>query len=134
MALGGRRPGAGRPKGTKDPHTLTKELARERARQRIMVELDPILDAIIKRAKGLSYLVTRDAKTGKFTRVTRHTLKSVETVIEVWEKEPDMMAARELLDRCLDKAKEQALDVNVKGDWDKLVARLASARQRLKDK
>lgn len=133
MALGGRRPGAGRPKGSKDPHTLTKDLAREHTRLRVMAELDPILDAMIKRAKGLSYLVTRDAKTGKFTRVTRGMLKTTETLIEVWEKEPDMMAARELLDRCLDKAKEQALDVNVKGDWDKLAARLASARKRLKD-
>jgi predicted N-acetyltransferase YhbS len=39
--------------------------------------------------------------------VTRQTLDSTQTAIEVWEKEPDMAAIRELLDRALDKSKEQ---------------------------
>ena len=122
----------GRPLGSKGQHTLEKEAAREHVRKRITSELDPILDAALSRAKGLSYLVTRDAKSGKFIRVTAATLKSTQTVIEVWEKEPDMAAVRELLDRCIDKPQEQPLDVNVKGDWDKLASRLAQARERVK--
>jgi hypothetical protein len=46
--------------------TLSKDVTREHARLRITEKLDPILDAAINRALGLSYLVTRDAKTGKF--------------------------------------------------------------------
>jgi hypothetical protein len=95
MARGGSRDGAGRPKGSKDPHTLLKEQAREEVRQQITAELSTLVAAAIKRAKGLSYLVTRDAKTGKFIRVTRQTLGSTQTAIEVWEKEPDIAAIRD---------------------------------------
>lgn len=124
----------GRPKGSKNHSTLEKEAAREHARKRITDELDPILDAALQRAKGISYLVTRDVKTGKFVRVTRGNLKSIETAIEVWEKEPDMAAIRELLDRCLDKSKEQVMDVNVHQDWEKLAARITAARLRVEKK
>jgi len=125
MARGGRRDGAGRPKDSKSQGTLAKEAAREHVRQRITAELDPTIDGAIQRAKGLSYLVTRDGQTGRFVRVT-HTLGSVGTVIEVWEKEPDMAAIRELLDRALDKSKEQEqkLDMHMTGDVDKFVARI----------
>lgn len=76
--------------------------------------------------------MTRDAKTGKFIRVTRGTLVSTQTAIEVWEKEPDIAAIRELLDRALDKSKEQAeVDVHMQTDWDKFIARINKARQKL---
>ena len=130
MGHGGRRTGAGRPTGSKDPHTLEKAAAREHVRQRITAELDPLIDAALKRAKGLSYLVTRDAKTGKFVRVTRAPLASTQTAIDVWEKEPDMGAIRDLLDRAIDKPRDQQIDVKVDGDWDKFIARIAKVRQR----
>lgn len=86
--------------------------------------------AHIKKAKGLSYLVTRDAKTGKFIRVTSTTLKNTQTAIEVWEKEPDVSAFKELLDRAIDRPKE-TLEIEDKTDWDAFRARIAAARQRL---
>ena len=122
----------GRPKGSKSQNTLAKEAAREHVRQRITAELDPIIDAALQRAKGLSYLVTRDAKTGKFVRVTRATLASTQTAIEVWEKEPDMAAIRELLDRALDKSKEQSeVDVHMQTDWNKFIEQVNEARRKL---
>ena len=115
-ANGGRRPGAGRKKGGKNAKTIEKEAARELVRQRITKELLPIVEAALKRARGLSYLVTRDAKSGKFIRITRQTLASTQTVIEVWEKEPDLMAIRELLDRAIDRPQEPPQHVAVDGD------------------
>ena len=124
MARGGRRDGAGRPKDSKSQGTLAKEAAREHVRQRITAELDPIIDGAIQRAKGLSYLVTRDGQTGRFVRVT-HTGIGGNRHRSV-EKEPDMAAIRELLDRALDKSKEQEqkLDMHMTGDVDKFVARI----------
>jgi hypothetical protein len=132
MARGGRREGAGRPKGSKDRQTRTKAADREFVREEISAVLGPIVQAAITRALGLSYLVTRDAKTGKFVRVTSRTLASTKTAVEVWEKEPDMAAIRELLDRVIDRPKEQA-DVNVAVDWDQRIARLRAARLRVGD-
>jgi hypothetical protein len=62
--------------------------------------------------------------------VTRNTLASTQTGIEVWEKEPDIGAIRDLLDRAIDKPKDQQIDVKVDGDWDKFAARIAKVRQR----
>ena len=59
MSRGGRRPGAGRPKGYKFQKTLDKEAARELVRQRVTAVLEPMLDAQIAHAMGLKYLVTR---------------------------------------------------------------------------
>lgn len=128
----GRR--GGRPKGSRGKATVArdaaKEVAREFTRQRITAQLGPIVDAAIKRALGLSYLVTRDAGSGKFIRVTRQTLAKITTVIEVWEKEPDIQAVRELLDRALDRAKEQALDVHLTTTMEEQLKRLDAGRAR----
>ena len=134
MAHGGRRVGAGRQPGSKGQRTRSKEADREFVREQVSAVLGPVVQAAIKRALGLSYLVTRDAKTGKFIRVTKRTLQAVETAIEVWEKEPDMAAIRELLDRAIDRPKEQAFDVNMAVDWDKRIARIRAARKRVGDK
>jgi len=116
---GGKRPGAGRRKGSKEPQTLAKEAAREVARAIITADLRPILEAQIAHAKGLKYLVTRDKKTGKFIRVTeamaRVKLGDHEEIIEVWEKDPSTQAFTELMNRALDKPKEQPQDINVNG-------------------
>ena len=134
---GGRRPGSGRPKGSKSEATLTKELAREHVRQRVIAELDSLIDAQIAQAKGLSYLVVRDKKTGKFLRVSegiakeKAKLEDNEEIIEVWEKDPSIAAFSDLMNRALDKPKEQEQAVHLAGDWDRLAARLASARKRI---
>jgi hypothetical protein len=70
MRNGGRRPGAGRPKGSKSTKTLEKEAAREFVRQVVTDHLESLLAAQIDNAVGLKHLMMRDTKTGRFERVT----------------------------------------------------------------
>lgn len=112
----------GKPKGYKAPATLTKEAAREALRQVVLEEMRDMTAAQIAHAKGLKYLVARETKTGKFTRLTQEQTEKIlagETdefaFIEVWEKDPNVQAFTDLMNRALDKPKEQEQDVNVQG-------------------
>lgn len=116
MPRGGKRPGAGMPKGTKLKPTLDKMAAREFVRQRVTAVLGPLIDAQVANAQGLKYLVTRDKRTGKFIRVTEAMARRKqdpeagddnEEIIEVWEKDPSVQAFSDLLNRALDKPAEQ---------------------------
>jgi len=113
---GGPRPGSGRKKGSLNPSTITKEAAREALRQIVLREMDAMASAQIAQAKGLQYLVYRSKATGKFERV-----KALEDVdqdantIEVWEKDPSVQAFTDLMNRALDKPKEQEQEVEIKG-------------------
>ena len=116
MPRGGKRKGAGRPKGQQ---TLDKEAMREIVRQRVGAELGPMLEAQISNAKGIKYLVARDKNTGKFEKLTEAKAKarlsggeSDREVIEVWEERPNVQAFTDLLNRAIDKPAEQVtLDV-----------------------
>jgi hypothetical protein len=113
---GGARPNSGPKKGAKYAKTLAKEAAREAVRQMVTAALKPLVEAQIANATGLKYLVTRDAKTGKFIRVGEAMAKaSSEETIEIWEKEPSVQAFTDLLNRALDKPKEQEQDLNIGG-------------------
>lgn len=71
MAKGGKRPGAGRPKGRKDNATLEKERVLEAMRQRIMGKADDLLNAQFSLAQGNHYLFRIDTETdskGKRTK------------------------------------------------------------------
>ncbi|MCX6549706.1 MAG: hypothetical protein NTY02_01650 [Acidobacteria bacterium] len=130
---GGARPGAGRKKGGKNQATVTKEAARELLRQRVMQHFGPLIDAQVANAKGINYLVVRDVKTGKFVRVGElraKTLKPDEEIIEIWEKEPSVSAFTDLMNRTLDKAAEQVLEVHVITEAE-IEARLKGARTRV---
>jgi hypothetical protein len=48
---GGARPGAGRPKGTKDDSTIKKEYALSILREMVLKEIEPITLALIEKAK-----------------------------------------------------------------------------------
>lgn len=81
MPRGGKRPGAGKPKGYKHRKTIEKDTAREHFVQRVITEWDPLIDAQLDLAKGLTVMFARDwetdkktgrrARTGRFVRVTR---------------------------------------------------------------
>lgn len=98
----------GRPKGSKNKSTLNKELARQALQAMVMAELRPMTEAQIANAKGIKYLVAREKKTGKFVRVVdvRSTVKSGEEIIEVWEKDPSILAFTDLMNRTIDKPTE----------------------------
>jgi hypothetical protein len=131
---GGYRPNAGRKKGGKWPSTLEKVAARDAVRNAVIAELTPMLEAQIAHAKGLSYLVVRNTKTGKVLRVTESMAKAKlgkdEEIIEVWEKDPNVQAFTDLLNRALDKPKEQEREIKIAGSED-LVAKLHAARARM---
>jgi hypothetical protein len=122
MARGGKRRGAGRPKGSKDPQTLSKEQAREALRQIVIAEMHALVDAQLANAKGIKYLVVREKKSGKFIRVTeamarqKQELTDNEEIIEVWEKDPSVQAFTDLMNRAIDKPKEQEQEVDVNAE------------------
>ena len=52
MPPGGKRIGAGRPKGSKNKKTLEQIAARERFTARVYEQFDPLMDALMRVAKG----------------------------------------------------------------------------------
>lgn len=129
---GGKRPGAGKPKGHQAAATLDKIAAREYVRQRVTAALGPLLDAHLATALGTKYLVTRN-KAGKFVRVTEAMARASdgEDSIEVWEKDPSTATFIALLDRALDRPAEQEIPIKVRSeDAEARVARLVAARKR----
>jgi len=116
MPRGGPRPNSGPKKGTKHASTISKEQAREALRQIVLREMDSLVAAQMAQAKGLSYMVVRDKATGKFLRVAEDQAKNLkpdEQVIEIWEKDPSVQAFTDLMNRALDKPKDQEQEVKV---------------------
>lgn len=144
---GGKREGAGRPRGfarlarqliNGQAHGLTKDAAREFTRQTIIAGLAPMLRAQLAHATGIGHCYTRD-KHGKFTRV--ESLDEIDRLLTtgtegehffIFAKDPSAVAFKELLDRALDKPKEQAQEIHVSGEIE-LSARLTAARNRILD-
>jgi hypothetical protein len=108
---GGRREGAGRPRGRKELKTLAKEQARELVRQMVTKRLPRLVEAQMENAEGIRHLMMRDPKTGQFVRVTgdaREIDKALKTKNAVWiyTKDPNIAAFTDLLNRALDKPAE----------------------------
>lgn len=137
MARGGKRPGAGRPKGSKDRTTRTKEEAREAARALITKHLRPLIQRQIAHAMGIGHLYTRD-KTGKFTKIEDQ--RRVDELLTggkegedywIFTKDPSVQAFTDLMNRALDKPKEQEQEIRVSGELEIVTERLLAARKRL---
>lgn len=135
MPRGGSRPNSGPKKGTKYAPTLSKEQAREALRQVVQQHMSELVASQISNAKGIHYLVVRDKATGKFLRVTQgaaEKLKPAEEIIEIWEKDPSVQAFTDLMNRALDKPKEQEQDINLRGSVD-IIGILRSRHARRND-
>jgi hypothetical protein len=111
----------GKPKGYKAPQTLKKEQAREALREVVMLHMNDLLRAQIAHAKGIGHLFTRD-KGGKFTKIENedaaHKLLTAGTEGEdywIFMKDPSVQAFTDLMNRALDKPKEQEQEVVHKG-------------------
>lgn len=108
---GGKREGAGRPKGSLNESTLRKQAIRERILARFEEDADAIYEAQKAQALGTKYLVTRDKKTGKFIPVNEeHAKQIIESgdgdTLEVWDRPPSTQAAQFLADRAIGKPTE----------------------------
>ena len=124
----------GRQKGTKNKATLDKLAAREYYRQRVMERLDPIIEAQFASALGVYHLMAKD-KDGSFTRVTDpdvmvRVLNSGESFYKIYAQNPNPQAQRDLLDRVLDKPKEQEQELKITGELELVTRRLLEARKR----
>ncbi len=120
---GGKREGAGRPKGVLNPATLDKAQAREALRAVVIQHMGVMLEAQIKNAQGIKYLVKRAKAGGKFEKVSADQLDTVlagqddnSLILEVWEERPNVQAFTDLMNRALDKPVEQ---VEISGNEDK---------------
>lgn len=129
--LGGRPPGP-----TKN--TLDKIAAREYVRQRVFEELDPLLRAQFDNAKGISHFMLRDPETGQFKRLTdpaeiaaalNATDAAEGSTYYIYAKDPSIQAFTDLMNRALDKPKEQEQEHVITGDAE-LLAVLALGRKR----
>jgi hypothetical protein len=133
---GGARPNSGPAKGTKYAPTLTKEAAREALRLIVLNDMQELVGAQLANAKGIKYLVVREKSSGKFLRVNElraAALKADEEVIEIWEKDPSVQAFTDLMNRALDKPKEQEQQLVVSGALN-LDVRIREARKRISEK
>lgn len=128
----------GKPKGFKSQATIDKEAQREVARQLIAERLRPILEAQCDNAEGIKHFLKRDPKTGKFERLTNPD-QIVAALNEdgaeegssywIYSKDPSAQSAKEMLDRLLDRSKEQEQEIKLTGEAE-LVAALVAGRQR----
>lgn len=124
MPRGGKRPNSGPKKGTKYASTLSKEAARELLRQRVLQDMEPMVAAQVAHAQGLSHFLLRDPKSGKFERLTD--VDQIQRALNaagaeegrsyyIWTKDPSVQAFTDLLNRALDKPKEQEQDIKHSG-------------------
>ena len=114
---GQRTPGSGIKKGQKHQATIDKEFHRERLRQMVVQELEPMALAQMEHAKGVQYMVLR-MPDGSYARATD--AKQIDaacavgaSAFKIMTQAPNTQAFVALLDRALDKPKEQAQDLNV---------------------
>lgn len=82
---GGARPGAGRPRGKKDPHTVAREATKQAFVDRIHHNADQLLNAAMNVALGETYLMrkvtVRNSK-GTVTREYHETVTDPAKIIE----------------------------------------------------
>ncbi len=121
---GGRREGAGRPKGAKSASTITKEQAREALRQVVIAQMEKLVAAQLDNATGIRHFIVRGPG-GKFERLTEP--EQIEAALNadeaeegktywIYTKDPSVQAFTDLMNRALDKPKEQEQEIEHKGE------------------
>ncbi len=109
----------GKQKGSKNQATVDKEFHREVLRQLVVSQLEPMALAQVEHAKGVQYMVLR-MPDGSFARATDE--KQIDaacaigaSAFKIMTQAPNTQAFTALLDRALDKPKEQPLEVQHSG-------------------
>jgi len=107
------------PKGHKTPKVMEKEAAREALRQIVLANMEKLVAAQLHNATGLNHLMLRDPKTGKFERI--HDVEAIDealktdTAVWIYTKDPSIQAFTDLMNRAIDKPKEQEQTIEHKG-------------------
>lgn len=109
----------GKQKGAKNQATVDKEFHREVLRQLVVAQLEPMVKAQVAHAQGVQYMILRHPD-GTYARATD--VKQIDaacavgaTSFEIVTQSPNTQAFTALLDRALDKPKEQPLEVQHSG-------------------
>jgi len=116
----------GRAKGTLNKKTVAEkvnqELYREQVRQFVTANLQPMLEAQLEHSKGVQYMVLR-MPDGTYARATD--VKQIDaacavgaSAFKIMTQAPNTQAFVALMDRALDKPREQPQDINIKGTID----------------
>jgi hypothetical protein len=116
MPRGGRRPGAGRKRGHKEPQTLEREAVQAALNQRVFKAADRLFHAQMAQAEGVTFLFRKPKTGGPAKRVTdEDTLRrffdgELDDDEAAWffvaTERPSAEAADRLLNRALGKAVE----------------------------
>lgn len=124
-------------KGAKYAPTISKEQAREAVRQIVLKHMDRMVRSQVANATGIGHLFTRD-KSGKFTRIEdeARAIDLLENGKEgadffIFMKDPSVQAFTDLLNRALDKPKEQEQELRITGELEMVAPKLVAARKRL---
>lgn len=117
---GGKRPGAGRKKGSLSKKTLEQKIVEEELKQRVLQSADSLLDAQLSLAQGCSYLykIAKDTKgkekkseliTNKHTiqEYLAGTLKNDGNYYYITTEKPSGYAIDSLLDRTFGKSTQK---------------------------
>jgi hypothetical protein len=135
MPNGGKRPGSGRKLGSHLPKTLEKLEAREALRRHLTAKMLTVAEALVGRAVGIRYFVTRNKTTGKFELVTNpeQVVKALnredDESGEFYTDKPETAAIKEFFDRTVDKSQEPPQQLDITGEIS-LVDTLKAARAR----
>ena len=119
MPRGGAREGAGRPKGSKDPHTLEREAVLAEYRRRVCEQAQRLLDAELSVAQGCSYLYRKPKQSEKGQKERKaERVENPEVIRQYLDGEldddandyyyitaekPDTLTIRGMLDRTFDR-------------------------------
>ena len=149
MPRGGARPNSGPAKGTKygpQKATVSKEQAREALRNIILKRMERMTAAQLDNCEGIRHMMLRDPATGQFKRVVSTgdpaqdealidaALSQGKSAFWFYLKDPSIQAYTDLMNRALDKPKEQAQELHIKGELDVVLSRLAAGRKRANGK
>jgi DNA-directed RNA polymerase beta' subunit len=148
---GGTRPNSGRPIGSQNKATIEEKVAKEELRQRVLRNLDNLMESQLSLARGISYIYKlEDTGEGKEKKREKTLVTNPEEIREALEKietgdfeegefyyittdKPDNRALDSLLDRVFGKSKESVEhsgkieNILTKEQIDELITRRAKA-------
>lgn len=118
MPRGGKRAGAGRPKGGPDRRTIEKEELRKLYREQIVLQLPELVRAQLAVARGCHHMRAKDPKTGQWIEVTDpytidKCLAAGEQFYDIYAQNPNVQALKDVFDRLMDQP-ARALEVSGK--------------------